>query len=296
MKQLRSVVPILILLISIISCTRFSGSSNGPMPTQIVDLPSFIGKSHEEITKMVGSPPSKDSSTDTDWELPEGTLTVRKQKGDTDQITYLLKKPYSGFASSPEMAALANIDITRRKVNEGRGLQSYDNISVNGYTFDLTLDNWGGRYPLARMTNIRAGGRVPEGFKPTQVVDLPAMIGKSRPEITKMVGISPYKDENIAADWQLPEGRLTDFDTLKNPSIYYKLNSYSDFDPGRGVASPEEMAALVRIDLQGRQPETIQDGSLLYRDLSVNGKTLDLYIYFEKSDKRYMGVSISNFK
>jgi len=265
------------------------------MPTQIVDLPSFIGKSHEEITKMVGSPPSKDSSTDTDWELPEGTLTVRKQKGDTDQITYLLKKPFSGFASSPEMAALANIDITRRKVNEGRGLHSYRDISVNGKTFDVALDNWDGRYVLARMTNIRVGGDVPEGFKPTQIVDLPAMIGKPRADITIMVGLPPYRDEHMAGDWQLPEGHLIYFDGLEKPSLYYRLNTYSDFDPNRGVGSPEEMAALVRIDLQGRQPETRND-DLFYRALRVNGKSLDLYIYFEKSDKRYMGVSISNFK
>ncbi len=71
------------------------------------------------------------------------------------------------------------------------------------------------------------------------------------------------------------------------------MKSYSDFAPDRGVASPEEMAALVNIDIKGRQPEKIRDGVVAYRNLSVNGKTLDLYI--KMSDKRYMGAWIANF-
>lgn len=297
MKQTRfgTVAALLILLLSLVSCKLFESHADGPKPTQIVDLPSFIGKSRDEITKMVGSTPSKLSDTETDWELLEGTLSIRKEKGKPDNITYLIRKPYYGFATPPEMAALVNIDVKPRKVNEGRGWRSYDDISVSGKTFDLALDNWDGRYPLARMTNIRMGGEVPLGFKPTKVVDLPAMIGTPRAEITKLVGTPPYKEENIAADWQLPEGRLTYFDGLQKPSIYYKLNSYSDFDPSRGVASPEEMATLVHIDLQGRQPE-IQKENLFYGDLSSNGRTFDLYISFDPSDKRYLGVSIANFK
>ena len=158
---------------------------------------------------------------------------------------------------------------------------------------DLVIDNEGGRYPNARISNVRIGGEVTEGFMPTQVVDLPSMIGKSRQEITKMVGISPYEEHSPDAYWELPEGRLSVFDNVKNLSINYNLKSYSDFDPGRGVASPGEMAALVNIDIQGRQPEKIRDGVVAYRNLSVNGKTLDLYI--KMSDKRYMGAWIANF-
>jgi hypothetical protein len=290
LKRLGTVV-VLVTLLSIISCDRFNGRSNGAKPTQAVDLPSMIGKSRQEITKMVGIPPYKDDSIAVDWELPEGTLSVFKEEnGETDFISYALKKQYSGFVSPEEMAKLVNIDVQRRKPRVlYKGIHSYDDVSVNGKTFDLALDKEGGRYPNARISNVRIGGEVTEGFKPTQVVDLPSMIGKSRQEITKMVGISPYEDENVAADWDLPEGRLTVF---KN-SINYNLKSYSDFDPDRGVASPGEMAALINIDIQGREPEKIRDGVLAYRSLSVNGKTLDLYI--NVSDKRYMGAVIGNF-
>ena len=95
----------------------------------------------------------------------------------------------------------------------------------------------------------------------------------------------------IAVDWDLPEGRLSVFKVTD--SINYNLKSYSDFDPDRGVASPEEMAALVNIEIQGRQPEKIRDGVVAFRNLSVKGKTLDLYI--KMSDKRHMGARIENF-
>ena len=272
------------LLLSITSCTRF----NGPKPAQVVDLPSMIGKSREEITKMVGIPPSKVDSRHDEWELPEGTLSVSKNDG---QIGYSLKQSYSAFASSREMAELVNINVQSRKVNEGRGWHSYDYISVNGKTFELLILREGRGYYDAIISNVEIGGEVTEHFKPTQVVDLPSMIGKSRQEIEKMVGMPPYKEENSVADWDLPEGRLSVF--RESGGIYYNLKSYSDFAPDRGVASPEEMAALVNVGIQGRQPEKLHD-RVAYRNLSVNGKTLDLYIIV--SDQRYMGAWIENFK
>jgi hypothetical protein len=296
LTRLGTVVVLVTLLLSIISCGRFNGRSNGARPTQVVDLPSMIGKSREEITKMVGIPPSKDDSLGPVWELPEGSLSVfKKENGETSFISYSLKKPYSGFDSPEEMAKLVNIDVQRRQPREiYSGTQIYDDVSANGKTFDVAVDKEGGRYPVARISNVRiGGGEVREGFKPTQVVGLPAMIGKSRQEITKMVGISPYEEHSPDAYWELPEGRLSVFDNVKSPSIHYNLKSYSDFDPDRGVASPEEMAALVSIDIQGKQPEKIRDGVVAYRNLNVNGKTLDLYI--KVSDKRYMGAWIENF-
>src|SRR5881397_3929371 len=102
--RLGTVVVLMTLLLFIISCDRFNGSSNGAKPTQVVDLPSMIGKSREEITKMVGIPPYKDDSLGPVWELPEGRLSVfKKENGETSFISYSLKKPYSGFVSPEEM-------------------------------------------------------------------------------------------------------------------------------------------------------------------------------------------------
>lgn len=160
-----TIVVLVTLLLSIISCDRFNGRSNGPKPTQVVDLPSMIGKSREEITKLVGIPPYKEDSLGFQWELPEGTLSVfKKENGETQFIDYSLKKPYSGFATPEKMAALVNIDVQRRKPGESvRGVYTYDDISVNGKTFDLAIDR-GRSYANARISNARIGGKVPDGF------------------------------------------------------------------------------------------------------------------------------------
>ena len=136
------------LLLSITSCNRF----NDPKPTQVVDLPSMIGKSREEITKMVGTPPNKEDSGVVEWELPEGRLSVRKNDG---EIGYSLKQSYSGFASSKEMAELVNINVQSRKVNNGRGLQYYEHISVNGKTLDLYIRLSDKRYMGAWIENFK---------------------------------------------------------------------------------------------------------------------------------------------
>jgi hypothetical protein len=107
-----------------------------------------------------------------------------------------LKKSYAGFVSPEEMAKLVNIDVQRRKPRElYKGIHAYDDVSANGNTFDVSIDKEGRRFVNLRISNFRIGGEVTEGFKPRQVVDLPSMISKSRQEITKMVGISPYKDD-----------------------------------------------------------------------------------------------------
>ena len=91
-----------------------------------------------------------------------------------------------------------------------------------------------------------------------------------------MVGIPLWGENNTSDDWVLPEGRLSVFKS--RTFISYNLKTYSDFDPDRGVATPEEMAALVNINTQGRQPEKFRDDVVAYRNVSGNGKTLDLFI------------------
>ena len=162
--RLGTVVVLVTLPLSIISCNRFNSRSKGAKPRQVVNLPSMVGKSRQEITKMVGVPPYKDNSIGVDWELPEGTLSVFKEKtGETSFISYRLKESYSGFVSPDEMAKLVNIDVQHRNLYTGvHGVASYRDISVGGKTFDLALDKEGGRYPNARISNVRIGGEVTE--------------------------------------------------------------------------------------------------------------------------------------
>src|SRR5438552_10427215 len=95
MKQIRigRIVPILILLVSVLSCGRF-GSSNVAKPTQVVDIPAMIGKSRQEIREMVGIPPVEMSPSLPyldQWYLAEGVLYVNYDNGKLDGISYNLK-------------------------------------------------------------------------------------------------------------------------------------------------------------------------------------------------------------
>lgn len=129
--------------------------------------------------------------------------------------------------------------------------------------------------------------------KPTQVVNLPPMVGKSLQEMTTMLG--PSKELGICYGWDLPEGELAVCyelgDNAKRlmSSISYRLTPYSGFAPHRGVGSPEEMAALVNIDLQGKKPDSEFRGGYAY-DLSLNGKTVD--VSFDGGPKRIVGVRV----
>ena len=111
------------------------------------------------------------------WKLL-GRLGFKEHNGETDFISYTLKQSYAGFVSPEEMAKLVNIDVQRRKPRKlYKGIHAYDYVSANGKTFGVSIDNEGGRFAVVRISNFEIGGEVTEHFKPTQVVDLPSMIG-----------------------------------------------------------------------------------------------------------------------
>jgi len=126
--RLGTVVVLVTLLLSIISCDRF-GSSNVAKPTQVVDLPSMMGKSLQEMTTMLG--PFTKKALCYGWELPEGELTVCYGAGDNakrlmSSISYELK-PDRGVGSLEEMMALVNINVQGKEAKKNRrGFFTYD--------------------------------------------------------------------------------------------------------------------------------------------------------------------------
>ena len=158
--RLGTVAVLVTLLLCITSCNRLNGILHGPKPSQVVDLPSMIGKSSEEISKIVGVQPYKDDSMVVDWDLPEGRLAVFKEKnGDTSFISYSLNEAYSGFASSAEMAALVNVDVQRQKPEEDRnGNHSYKHVSASGKTFSLVIERNRSGFFDVRISGFGIGG------------------------------------------------------------------------------------------------------------------------------------------
>lgn len=146
MKQARlgTVVIILTLLLSIVSCDRFIGNSNVTKPTKVVDLASMAGKSLQEMTTMLGPP--RQQVLCYHWELPEGEVTVCYEgsvKKYMSSISYELKPDSGsgaerGVGSLEEMMALINIDVQGKEAekNNRRGLFTYNDISINGVTIN----------------------------------------------------------------------------------------------------------------------------------------------------------------
>ena len=131
--------------------------------------------------------------------------------------------------------------------------------------------------------------------KPTQVVDLPSMVGKSLQEMTALFG--PSEERGICYGWNLPEGELTvcykDRDSAKKSmsSVSYRFPPATFLSPRAAVSSPEEMAALVKIDLRGRMPDTEIRGAYIYDDLILNGKAVD-DVAFDGGPKTIVGVRV----
>ena len=131
--------------------------------------------------------------------------------------------------------------------------------------------------------------------KPTQVVDLPPMVGKSLEEMKAMFG--PSKERGVCHQWDLPEGELSVCYQSGDPTKkLMKTLSYSFppaplFAPRIAVGTPEEMAALVNIDLQGRKPDTEIRGAYIYDDLILNGKAVE-DVAFDGGPKTIVGVRV----
>ena len=147
---------------------------------------------------------------------------------------------------------------------------------------------------LILLLFVLSCGRFTSAPKPTQVVDLPSMVGKSLQELTAVLG--PSKEFGICHGWTLPEGILSVCYKSDNSaketmsSISYDLFRRPAFAPRSGIGSPEEMAPLVNMDLQGRKPDVEFIGGYSY-DLILNGKAVD--IAFDGGPKEIVGVRVN---
>jgi hypothetical protein len=130
--------------------------------------------------------------------------------------------------------------------------------------------------------------------KPTQSVDMPSMLGKSLVEMEEQLGQS--KVMGICHGWDFPEGTLsTCYKPNERPertmeTLHYSLTSATTFSPGLGSASPEEMAALVNIDLEGRGPDTSIRGGYGYDNYILNGK--NVHLFFDGGPKTIVGIRV----
>ena len=124
---------------------------------------------------------------------------------------------------------------------------------------------------LLSMSSCNRFGSSNVPSKPTKVVDFPSMVGKSLLEMTTMLGQA--KPIVNCFGWELNEGQLRvcyetrDYAKKWMSSIEYELK------PDLAVSSPEEMLALLNINVQGKEAKKDRRGFFTYQDINVNGKS-----------------------
>lgn len=159
----------------------------------------------------------------------------------------------------------------------------------------MTQTRFGRIVPILILLLVAiACGPFSNATKPTQVVDISPMIGKSLQEMTTLLG--PPKDVGICHGWDVAEGQLSvcyqsgDHQKKLMENLHYRLPPAPFFAARIAAATPEEMAALVKIDLQGRKPDTEIRGGYGYDNFILNGKPVDLF--FDGGPKTIVGVRV----
>ena len=145
-------LPIVVLTIAVLGCGRFgagsnAGTNNGAKSNstsaaavKAVDMPSLVGKSPEEVKKIVGIEPRFETPY-LAFELPQGTLTVDYMKGRQTTIGFELKaiqvgsQTATGFDSPDKLGDLVGIDLHGVPVpTPTGGFYFYDNVKASGGT------------------------------------------------------------------------------------------------------------------------------------------------------------------
>ena len=126
--------------------------------------------------------------------------------------------------------------------------------------------------------------------KPIKVVDLPAMVGKSRDEIKKMVAATP-KHETPWLEYDLPEGYVNIQFTKEKPSdLSFRFNPRSIGGATiSGTATADQMGTMAGINVNGKTPKHTSQSFENY-DYEINGKKVE--VTFQKLGDSYTGVSM----
>ena len=140
MTRPQKLAPILILLIAMLSCSRFAGDTAVAKPTQVVDFSTMAGKSFAELTTLLGQASPQESCFR--WEMSEGKLVVCYETRDykkklMSSISYYLSgrsgdEPGFGVGTPAEMMQLINMSVDGKDGEQNRRVfYSYGNFVMN---------------------------------------------------------------------------------------------------------------------------------------------------------------------
>lgn len=126
---MKGLLPFLLLTLCVLGCSKFGPDTNTtsnsnaanakPSPAQIaklVDLPATIGKSKDEIKRMISDTPRNEDPW-LEYSLPDYELTFRFDKGKADYANFTFKpiavgsSTIYGLDTAEQIGTMAGVDI-----------------------------------------------------------------------------------------------------------------------------------------------------------------------------------------
>lgn len=154
-------LPIIVLSMVVLACGRFGNSwntvaDNSPSPNssptpivKAVDIPGLIGKSTDEVKKLVPVAPKSETPW-LEYELPQGDLTIWYTKGKQTRISFTIRpvrmgsQSASGFSSPEKLGDLVGIDVHGKPVPPANGsFCTYKDVNINGKPREVTFSKIG---------------------------------------------------------------------------------------------------------------------------------------------------------
>jgi hypothetical protein len=171
---MKTTLPFLLLLIFALGCGKFgpdssttSNSANSinananaasPKIAKLFDLPATIGKSKDEIKKMVtGAPKHEDPWLE--YVLPEYELTFRFDKnGKASDATFTFKPirigdaSISGLETAQQIGTMAGVDVEGKTPKSAGGLADTYEMEIGGKKTDVSFYKVMDRYHRVMIT------------------------------------------------------------------------------------------------------------------------------------------------
>ena len=108
----------------------------------------------------------------------------------------------------------------------------------------------------------------------TKVVDMAALVGKTRDELKTSIKETPAHDTDTVISWNLPRGVLkATFTRGKQDEISFSFPTGKTRPTGSAdFTTPEKIGDLVGIDLHGKTPASSKGESVDYGPMEIGGK------------------------
>ena len=162
---MKNTLPLLLLIIVALGCNKFgpdtASTSNAnsaktntapATPVKVIDLLSTLGKSKDELKKMISATPTHEDPW-LEYSLPEASLTFKFNKAKkADEATFRFKSisigdaSISGTDTAEQLGALAGIDLKGKTPKSASSLADTYEFEIGGKKSDVSFYHSNGKF------------------------------------------------------------------------------------------------------------------------------------------------------